>query len=74
MKNSNAAMSKMIIDGIALDNVIAARGKSKTVSMTTAKLTNPCGKFIYTLEIGINKDDMFTIPYGDFDYMRIDRA
>ncbi len=74
IKNTNADKAKMIIDGIALDNVIAARGKSKTVSMTTAKLTNPCNKFIYTLEIGVDKDDTFTLPYGDFDYLRIDRA
>lgn len=74
MKNTNADKAKMIIDGIALDNVISARGKSKTVSMTTAKLTNPCNKFIYTLEIGVDKDDTFTLPLGDFDYMRIDRA
>lgn len=73
MKNTNADKAKLIIDGMALDNVIAARGKSKTVSMTTAKLSNPCNRFIYTLEVGIAKDDSFTIPLGGFDYMSINR-
>ncbi|MBQ7399795.1 MAG: hypothetical protein IJW06_05000 [Clostridia bacterium] len=70
-KNTNADKAKLIIDGISLDNVINARGKSKTVSMTTAKLTNPTGKFIYTLEISVAKDDSLNIPYGDFDYLTL---
>lgn len=70
-KNTNTEKAKIIIDGISLDNVISARGKSKTVSMTAAKLTNPCGKFIYTLEITASKDDTLNIPYGDFDYFTI---
>lgn len=74
LKNTNANKAKLIIDGIALDNVIAARGMSKTVQMTTAKLSNPFGKFIYTLEIGVDKDDMLNIPLGDFDYMSINKA
>ncbi len=72
-KNTNCEKAKLIIDGISLDNVISARGMSKTVSMTTAKLSNPFGKFIYTLEIGVDKDDMFIIPLGDFDYMSINK-
>ncbi len=60
-----------IIDGLSLDNVIAARGKSKTVAMTTARLTNPTNKFIYTLECGIDEGDTFTLPLGDFDFMTI---
>ena len=73
MKNTNADTGKLLIDGMALDNVIAARGKSKTVAMTTAKLANPCNKFIYTLEVGVSKDDSFTMPLGSFDYMSINR-
>jgi hypothetical protein len=73
MKNTNADTGKLLIDGMALDNVIAARGKSKTVAMTTAKLANPCNKFIYTLEVGVSKDDSFTLPLGGFDYMSINR-
>lgn len=73
LKNTCCDNAKLIIDGIALDNVINARGKSKTVAMTTAKLTNPYGKFIYTLEISVAKDDSLNIPYGDFDYISIDR-
>ena len=60
-----------IIDGMCLDNVINARALSKTISMTTARLTNPTNKFIYTLECGINKDDTLTIPLGDFDNLTI---
>ena len=71
LKNTNADTAKLLIDGMSLDNVIAARGKSKTVSMTTAKLSNPCNKFIYTLEVGVSKDDTFTIPLGDFEYMTL---
>ena len=71
LKNTNCENAKVIIDGITLDNVIAARGKSKTVSMTTAKLTNPTGKFIYTLEINVAKDDTLNIPFGDFGYLTI---
>lgn len=74
LKNTNSDKAKLIIDGIALDNVICARGKSKTVQMTTAKLSNPFGKFIYTLEIGVNKDDMFYVPLGDFDYLSANKA
>lgn len=68
-KNTGSEKAKLIFDGIALDNVIAARGKSKTVAMTTAKLTNPCGKFIYTLEISVPENDTLEIPYGDFEYL-----
>lgn len=71
LKNTNSEKAKLIIDGISLDNVISARGKSKTVSMTTAKLTNPSGKFIYTLEVTASRNDTFNIPYGDFDYLTI---
>ncbi len=60
-----------IIDGMLLDNVINARALSKTISMTTARLTNPTGKFIYTLECGIAKGDALTIPLGDFDTLTI---
>ena len=60
-----------IIDGMCLDNVINARALSKTISMTTARLTNPTNKFIYTLECGLNKDDTLTIPLGDFDNLTI---
>ena len=73
MKNTNADVGKFLIDGMTLDNVIAARGKSKTVAMTTAKLSNPCNKFIYTLEVKVSKDDCFTIPLGGFEYMSINR-
>ena len=73
LKNTNADKAKLLIDGMTLDNVIAARGKSKTVSMTTAKLSNPCGKFIYTLEVGVDKEDTLTLPLGGFDYMSINR-
>lgn len=71
VKNTNADTAKLLIDGMTLDNVIAARGKSKTVSMTTAKLANPCNKFVYTLEVGVSKDDTFTMPLGDFDCLTI---
>ena len=60
-----------LIDGMLLDNVINARALSKTVKMTTARLTNPTGKFIYTLECGIDKGDALTIPFGDFDSLTI---
>jgi len=63
--------SKAIIDGMMLDNVINARALSKTVDMTTARLTNPTNKFIYTLECGIKKNDTLTIPLGDFDSLTI---
>ena len=60
-----------LIDGMLLDNVINARALSKTIKMTTARLTNPTGKFIYTLECGIDKGDALTIPMGDFDNITI---
>ena len=63
--------SKAIIDGMILDNVINARALSKTIDMTTARLTNPTNKFIYTLECGIQKNDTLTIPLGDFDSLTI---
>ncbi len=63
--------SKAIIDGMLLDNVINARALSKTVDMTTARLTNPTNKFIYTLECRIKKNDTLTIPLGDFDNLTI---
>lgn len=63
--------SKAIIDGMSLDHVINARALSKTVDMTTARLTNPTNKFIYTLECGIKKNDTLTIPLGDFDNLTI---
>ena len=63
--------SKAIIDGMLLDNVINARALSKTIRMTTARLTNPTGKFIYTLECGIKKNDTLTIPLGDFDSLTV---
>lgn len=63
--------SKAIIDGMSLDHVINARALSKTINMTTARLTNPTNKFIYTLECGIKKDDTLTIPLGDFDSLTI---
>ncbi len=66
--------STAIIDGIALDNVISARGKSKEIGMTAARLTNPHGKFIYTVECNVKSGDTLTVPLGDFDYMRIDKA
>ncbi len=68
------AQSTAIIDGIALDNIISARGKSKEIGMTAAKLTNPHGKFVYTVECSLCKDQTLTLPLGDFDYMRIDKA
>ncbi len=68
------AQSTAIIDGIALDNIISARGKSKEIGMTAAKLTNPHGKFVYTVECNLDKNQTFTLPLGDFDYMRIDKA
>ena len=68
------AQSTAIIDGIALDNVISARGKSKEIGMTAAKLINPHGKFVYTVECSIDKGQTLTLPLGDFDYMRIDKA
>ena len=61
----------VLIDGMLLDNVINARALSKTIKMTTARLTNPTGKFIYTLECGIDKGDALTIPMGDFDNITI---
>ena len=63
--------STAIIDGMLLDNVINARALSKTIKMTTARLTNPTGKFIYTLECGIDKGDALTIPLGDFDSLTV---
>ena len=60
-----------IIDGMLLDNVINARALSKTIKMTTARLTNPTGKFIYTLECGIDKGDALTIPLGDFGSLTV---
>ena len=63
--------STAIIDGMMLDHVINARALSKTVDMTTARLTNPTNKFIYTLECGIKKNDTLTIPLGDFDTLTI---
>ncbi len=63
--------SKAIIDGMMLDHVINARALSKTVDMTTARLTNPTNKFIYTLECGIKKNDTLTIPLGDFASLTI---
>ena len=39
--------------------------------MTTARLTNPTGKFVYTLECGIRQYDTLTIPLGDFDSLTI---
>lgn len=63
--------STAIIDGMLLDNVINARALSKTIKMTTARLTNPTGKFVYTLECGIDADDTLTIPLGDFDGLTI---
>lgn len=68
------AQSTAIIDGIALDNIISARGKSKEIGMTAAKLTNPHGKFVYTVECNLDKNQTLTLPLGDFDYMRIDKA
>lgn len=68
------AKSTAIIDGVALDNVISARGKSKEIGMTAARLTNPHGKFVYTVECNLNKGETLTLPLGDFDYMRIDKA
>ncbi len=61
----------IITDGTPLDNVIMARGASKTVEMTTAKLQNPTGKFIYTFECGVAAGDTFTMPFGDFDFASI---
>lgn len=66
--------STAIVDGIALDHVISARGKSKEIGMTAARLTNPHGKFIYTVECNVNQKEALTLPLGDFDYMRIDKA
>ena len=63
--------SSAAVDGITLDNVIAARGKSKTVAMTTARLTNPTNKFIYTLECTVPAGDVLTIPLGDFNTLTI---
>lgn len=63
--------STAIIDGMLLDNVINARALSKTIKMTTARLTNPTGKFIYTLECGIAGGDALTIPLGDFDSLTV---
>lgn len=63
--------SKAIIDGMSLDYVINTRALSKTVDMTTARLTNPTNKFIYTLECGIKKNDTLTIPFGDFNNLTI---
>ena len=60
-----------LIDGMLLDNVINARALSKTIKMTTARLTNPTNKFIYTLECGIDKGDALAIPVGDFDNLTI---
>ncbi|MBP3580534.1 MAG: hypothetical protein J6K12_04725 [Clostridia bacterium] len=73
IKNTNTSYAKLIIDGMSLDNVIAARGKSKTVQMTTAKLSNPSNKYIYTLECKVPQNDILTLPSGDFDYLSIDR-
>ena len=61
----------VLIDGMLLDNVINARALSKTIKMTTARLTNPTSKFVYTLECGIDKGDALTIPLGDFDSLTI---
>ncbi len=66
-----ADKSKVITDGFALDNVIAARGLSKTVEMTTARLSNPWGKFIYTFECTVAKNDTLTLPLGDFDTLTL---
>ncbi len=74
IKNTNEKFAKLIIDGMTLDNVIAARGKSKTVEMTTAKLSNPSNKYIYTLECKVPQSDILTLPLGDFDYLSIDRC
>lgn len=70
----DADRAKILIDGIALDNVIAARGKSKSVAMTTARLTNPWGKFTYTLECKVRSGDTLSLPLGDFEYFRQDKA
>lgn len=63
--------STVIIDGMTLDNVIGARANSKTITMTTAKLQNPTGKYIYTLECMIEKSDCLTVPLGQFDSLTI---
>ncbi len=74
MWNSNAQTAKLLIDGMSLDNIIASRGMvGNTVSMTAAKLSNPCNKYIYTLEVGVNNKHLFAIPLGGFDYMSINR-
>lgn len=66
-----AVKSTVIIDGMTLDNVIGARAVSKTITMTTAKLQNPTGKYIYTLECMIEKNDSLTVPLGEFDSLTI---
>ncbi len=63
--------STAIIDGVTLDNIICARGKSKTVGVVPARLTNPTNKFIYTLECNVEENDTLTLPLGDFCGMTV---
>lgn len=57
----------LIIDGLMLDEIINAKACSKIKSMLPARLSNPHGKFVYTLETSLDKNDSFVIPNGSFD-------
>ncbi len=56
----------IIIDGLMLDEIISSKAASKIESMLPARLSNPHGKFIYTLETSLTSADSFIIPGGDF--------
>ncbi len=67
-KNTRASV---IIDGIALDEIISAKALSKITSMVPARLCDPHGKFVYTLETTLENADSFIIPSGKFDTLQV---
>ncbi len=70
IQNQNGS-SNLIIDGLAIDDVIGAKARSKLTSMYPARLANPHGRFIYTLEAGIGNGDSFILPQGGFDTLEL---
>ena len=68
---NQSGRSNLIIDGLAIDDVIGAKARSKLTSMYPARLANPHGRFIYTLEAEISSDDSFILPQGSFDALEL---
>lgn len=68
----NTSPMQVITDGMALDEIISAKGKSRLSSMTAAKISTPTGKYVYTFEAGLSSEDELIIPSGNFDYLQAD--